>query len=137
MKKPYQALVETVVATDVSMLKSIKEVRVLYKSPSGLSLFKHVQELSKVYAEFLMLCQTVGQDGNNVWKTFIKDESDALNEGKRIISLFSAVQASARKLAQDENRKNVVQSMIDNCESAGYWSSFPADVRVELQKFAE
>ena len=50
-----------------------------------------------MHKEFCALLSAVGQDGNATWKEFVskelKDDIDALDDGKMMVSLFSVVQA--------------------------------------------
>ena len=52
-----------------------------------------------------------------------------------MISMFSVVQSTARKLQEKETRKAVVANMMQASKKDAYWERFPGELQTEIEAF--
>ena len=80
-------------------MSCIKDVRVRYRGQNGSAVFKHVQGMVKVKGEFMDFIDAMGCKKEEVWTTI--DAENVLDEGLLMISMFSVVQSTAKKLQEN------------------------------------
>ena len=65
------------------------------------------------------------------------DVDNILDSCKGIITVFTVVQATARKLSEGESRKKAVDGVLAHAKSSPHWSSFTEDLKKEIEDFVK
>ena len=63
------------------------------------------------------------------------DPEDVLENGKAVVTIFTVVQATARKLQEGEDRGKVLKGVMAHAKASPHWGSFPEDLVAEIENF--
>lgn len=81
--------------------------------------------------EYEALIASVRADAN--WSD--ADPADVLESCKGVVTVFTVVQATARKLQQHESRSKVVKAVVTHAKASTHWASFSNDLIQEIDDF--
>ena len=93
-------------------------------------LFISIRQVKGEYIEFLT---ALGIEGD--WASI--DPQNIVNSSKAVVTIFSVVQSTARKLSEKETRKQAVNTMFDHARKSPYWDQVSAVLINDIDEFVK
>ena len=63
------------------------------------------------------------------------DGAGVFDSAKAVVTVFSVVQSTARKLAEKETRGKAVQTMLNHAKASPHWHCFSAGLVTDIENF--